>query len=583
MRVKFILPALTEARSAFWRPIKYSLFPPLGCATLAGYLSGDDEAVIADEHVETLDLNDRPDLVALQVYVTSAKRAYAIADHYRRKGVYVVLGGLHVTDLPQEAARHADTIFCGPGEDTWPQFLADFRSGHPQPVYRSRCRDLTGMPPVRRDLIRRELYLVPNSLVVSRGCPHHCDFCYKDAFYAGGKSFYTRTVDQALEEIASLPGRHLFFLDDHLFGHERFARDLFSGMRGMGRVWQAAGTVRSVLNAPLLKAAVDCGLRSLFVGFETLRPENLLSQNKRHNLGEDYQRAVKALHDHGVMINGSFIFGLDEDGPEVFDRTVDWAVENGIETATFHILTPYPGTRLFQRWAQEGRILHTNWDRYDTRHVVFRPARLSPQELEAGYWRAYKKFYSWRAIGQGVMTHPRVGHRVRHLVYAGAWKKCEPFWSMVIRNRKLQRLRPLLEKVLAGGRTRGEPAGAPAGLERLRDDRRWPVFIFNRPGIRNWQDFLSRMFRSFLFAVLPLLLWLSWEAFFDQPLEDPRVSTRLFLTYIIGNFALVLIFFAAIGRVLEQLLNVYLQRALSHRIVKALVFFCALDHFFFWL
>jgi radical SAM superfamily enzyme YgiQ (UPF0313 family) len=206
-----ILPALTEATSPFWRPIKYSLFPPLGLATLAGYLSEDDEITLQDEHVESLDLDDEPDLVAIQVYITSGYRAYQIANHYRRKGVHVALGGLHVTSLPVEAIAHADTIFIGPGEDTWPAFLSDFRAGRPGKVYRSQVRTLEKMPRVRRDLIKRHLYLVPNSMVVSRGCPHVCDFCYKEAFFKGGKSFYTRAVDDVLAEIQQLPCRHLYF------------------------------------------------------------------------------------------------------------------------------------------------------------------------------------------------------------------------------------------------------------------------------------------------------------------------------------------------------------------------------------
>src|SRR4030095_16825969 len=177
LRVKFILPALTEATSPYWRPIKYSLFPPLGLATLAAYLAPDDHAEIVDEHVERVTSDDTPDLVAIQVYITNARRSYALADAYRAKGVFVVLGGLHVTSLPAEAAAHADTVFIGPGEDTWPQFLDDFRAGHPHPLYRSTTRTLRYLPPIRRDLIKRHLYLVPNSIVVSRGCPHVCDFC----------------------------------------------------------------------------------------------------------------------------------------------------------------------------------------------------------------------------------------------------------------------------------------------------------------------------------------------------------------------------------------------------------------------
>ena len=329
MRVKMILPALTEAKSPFFRPIKYSLFPPLGLATLAGYLRDDDEVVLQDEHVEKLDLDDEPDLVVIQVYITSARRAYELSDHYRRKGAWVALGGLHVTSLPEEAAHHADSIFLGPGEDTWPVFLDDFRAGHPAPLYRSTVRTLDGLPRIRRDLIKRSLYLVPNSIVVSRGCPHLCDFCYKEAFFEGGRGFYTQTVDDALTEIDRLPGRHLYFLDDHVFGNARFASELFEGMRGMGRLWQAAGTVPSVLRPGLLEQAVAAGLRSLFVGFETLNTTNLKAQRKFQNLRQDYGATVRRLHDLGVMVNGSFVFGMDEDDPSVFERTVEWAIRAG--------------------------------------------------------------------------------------------------------------------------------------------------------------------------------------------------------------------------------------------------------------
>ena len=313
MKVKMILPSLTEAGSPFWRPIKYSLFPPLGLATLAGYLDADDEVEIVDQHVENLNLEDSPDLVIIQVYITNAYRAYRIADSYRQAGSYVVLGGLHVTALPDEAAPHADSIFLGPGEDTFPEFLRDLRNGKPGRIYRSTQRSLLNTPPVRHDLIKRHLYLVPNSIVVSRGCPHHCDFCYKDSFFSGGKTFYTKLIDDALLEIEKLPGRHLYFLDDHLFANPVFASALFDGMSGMNRVFQAAGTVRSVLSGNLMEKAAKAGLRSLFVGFETMSPDNLLMSNKSQNLNYSYDRAIRKLHELGIMINASFIFGMDSD------------------------------------------------------------------------------------------------------------------------------------------------------------------------------------------------------------------------------------------------------------------------------
>ena len=426
MKVKMILPALQEAESPYWRPIKYSLFPPLGLATLAAYFNDDDEVEIQDQHVEKLILDDEPDLVCIQVYVTNAYRAYKIADDYRLRGVYVAMGGLHVTSLPDEAAQHADTILLGPGEEAFPRFVADLRAGHPQKRYVARWRSLENIPPVRRDLIKREKYFVPNSLVVSRGCPHHC-----------------------------VPGRHLYFLDDHLLGSPRFARELFEGMRGMGRVFQSAATVASVLNGDLIEKAAEAGLRSVFLGFETFSPENLRSSNKLQNLSKDYVAAVQRLHSLGIMINGSFVFGLDHDDKDVFRRTVDWGIENSITTATFHILTPYPGTRLFQQMEREGRITSYDWSQYDTRTVVYKTVGLSAEELKQGYDWAYREFYSWRNIFRASFGHDNLKQQLAHLFYMGGWKKFEPFWNFMIRYGQLNRMLPVLESLLANTRSRG--------------------------------------------------------------------------------------------------------------------------------
>ena len=450
LRVTFILPALTEATSPYWRPIKYSLFPPLGLATLAAYLRPDDEAVIVDEHVEPLSLAGDPDLVIIQVYITNAYRAYRVADHYRARGVFVALGGLHVTSVPQEAAAHADAIFLGPGEQTFPAFLDDFRRGESRRVYQSTAgRSIALVPPIRRDLIRRRHYLVPNSIVVSRGCPQHCDFCYKDAFFQGGRSFYTQRVDAALAEIARLPGRHLYFLDDHLLGDPRFARALFDGMKGMRRLFQGAATVDSILRGDLIERAAEAGLRSLFVGFETLTPDNLRRSGKRQNLGRDYSAVTRRLHSLGVMINGSFVFGMDDDDESVFRRTVDWAMQQGITTATFHIQTPYPGTGLHARMVREGRIITNNWDLYDTHHVVYHPARLSAAALKDGYDWAYQEFYRWSSIAAASFTHGTLKHQIKHFAYAAGWKKFERLWNVVIRARQLRAMTPVLEAVLS--------------------------------------------------------------------------------------------------------------------------------------
>jgi radical SAM superfamily enzyme YgiQ (UPF0313 family) len=450
LKVKFILPALKEATDPQWRPIKYSLFPPLGLATLAAYLRPDDQAIIVDEHVQPLMLDDEPDLVVVQVYITNAYRAYRIADYYRSLGVFVCLGGLHVTSLPAEAAAHADAIFLGPGEQTFLRFLEDLRTGKPERIYASTTgRTLERVPPIRRDLIRRASYLVPNSIVVTRGCPQHCEFCYKDAFFQGGRGFYTQQVDDALAEISRLPGRHLYFLDDHLFGDRRFGEALFEGMKGMKRVFQGAATVDSILRGDLVERAAEAGLRSIFVGFETLSPDNLKRSNKRQNLGRDYKAVADRLHSLGIMINGSFVFGMDDDGEDVFRRTVDWAIAQGITTATFHIQTPYPGTKLHAHMVREGRMLTRDWNLYDTRHVVYKPARLNPETLKQGYDWAYREFYRWGSIAQASLHHGTLKHQAKHFFYASGWKKFEPVWDLLIRARQLNRITPMLECVLA--------------------------------------------------------------------------------------------------------------------------------------
>ena len=388
MKIKMILPALTEAKSPFWRPIKYSLFPPLGLATLAAYCSPDDEIELQDEHVEGLRLDDRPDLVVIQVYITNAFRAYGLADHYRAMGAFVCLGGLHVSSLPEEAAPHADSIFIGPGARIHSRnSLRTLRRRSPRnrSIGITGSRDIAAIPPIRRDLIKRERYLVPNSIVVSRGCPHHCDFCYKDAFFEGGRSFYTQRADAALAEIERLPGRHLYFLDDHLLGNQRFSGALFDGMKGMNRVFQGASTIDAILRGDLIEQAAGAGLRSLFVGFETLSRNNLVQGNKRQNIGKDYEEAIRRLHSLGIMINGSFVFGLDEDDPDVFKRTVDWAVKNSLTTCTFHdSCRHHPGTRLVKGYGSRWPILHRNWDQYDTRQVVYKTLRGFPLNRAEG-------------------------------------------------------------------------------------------------------------------------------------------------------------------------------------------------------
>jgi radical SAM superfamily enzyme YgiQ (UPF0313 family) len=333
----------------------------------------------------------------------------------------------------------------------------------PNRIYRSARRTLAHQPPPRRDLIKRHLYLAPNSIAVSRGCPHRCQFCSNVSFFDGGRFFYTQPVERALAEIERLPGRHLYFVDDDIFGDRAFAEALFDGMKGMGKVWQAVGTMESVFDEGLLTRAVEAGLRGLLVGFETLSADNLRRWRKVQNLDRSYEEAVRRLHDANVLVNATFVFGMDGDDTTVFDRTVEWAIEQGVETATFHILTPYPGTPLYRQMAAAGRITTRNWDLYDTSHVVFRPARMTADQLQKGYLRASRDFYRWGSIFRSARTQQQWQDRLRHIVYAGGWGGLDALWWPVVKAGQVNRMAPLLEAVLTGfGRYPSETAPQPA-------------------------------------------------------------------------------------------------------------------------
>lgn len=448
VKIKFILPALEEAKSPFWRPIKYSLFPPLGLATLASFCSETDELQIVDEHVEDVALEDAPDLVYIEAYITNAYRAYQIADSYRSRGIKVAMGGLHATSMPDEAKNHTDVLLLGLGEKSFPKFLEDFRKGEVLPVYVQGDVSLDLLPLPRRDLLKNHKYLVPNSMVFSRGCPNKCSFCYVHSFYKGGKSFFAYKIDRILEEIESMKGRHLYFLDDNIFADKKLSRQLFKEMVGMNKVFQGAITIDSILQDDTIELAYNAGFRSAFIGFESINKQSLLQANKRSNIGKDYAKAIKRLDELGILINGSFIFGLDNDTADVFDRTTEWAIHSGITTATNHILTPYPGTAIYQKMMEDNRIVTKDWRLYDTRHLVFTHPNLSKEEMESGYNRAYDNFYKWSNIYASSKEHEELRMRWKHFSYAGAWKKFEPVWNFLIKNELLSKARGALVTTL---------------------------------------------------------------------------------------------------------------------------------------
>jgi radical SAM superfamily enzyme YgiQ (UPF0313 family) len=445
--ILFMLPALQEVLAQDFRQIKYSLFPPLSLLTLAGLVpQGRYNLIVRDEHVEDVIVQENVDLVVMTVYVSSAKRAYELSAHYRARGAKVMMGGIHPTTLPEESAQHADSVCLGPGEPVFLQMLEDFENGHLAQFYDGRGdRDLSRVPRARRELMNHRKYLVPNTIVASRGCPYSCDFCYKESFW--GRNYYEfRPLPEIARELDTFQHRFVFFLDDNLLGSRKEARNLFALLKGYDFVWQAAASLDAAYTPGFLREAYECGCRSLFVGFESITKTNLERAHKPQNQKHDYADAVQRFHDAGIMINGSFVYGFDDDDPGVFHRTVEFAIENKIETATFHILTPFPKTRTFARLDREGRLLHRDWDKYDTRHAVFRPRRMSPAQLEEGYRWSYEEFYRYGSILRRSLGLP---NPLKRSLYNVGWKKMDAVWDFILAHNLIERVLPAFEYALA--------------------------------------------------------------------------------------------------------------------------------------
>ena len=458
-RLLLILAGVGRPGDQHYRLIKYSEFPPLSLMTLAGLTPDDWEIVLRDEHVESSEVDGPFDLVGIQTYISSARRAYELSERWRRRGAKVVFGGLHATSMPQEAAHHADAVCIGPAETVWRQILDDCRQGRLTQFYRGRCDGSAALvPSPRRDLMNPRAYLVRHTMVTSRGCPHACDFCYKSSFW--GPTYYEpRPIGDIERELRGIDDGLLFFLDDNLLANRRHARALFDVLRGSGIVWQAAASLDVARDPHYLEEAYAAGCRSLFVGFESLSPANMRGNNKLVNAATDYAQACRRFHDAGIMINGSFVFGFDCDGPDVFDRTLEFTEENKILTASFHVLTPLPGTRVFARLEAEGRLLHRNWDLYDTYHAVFRPQRMTPEQLEEGYARSRRRFATCRSILRRSVGLPGV---LKRLAYNVAWQKMDPLWVAIIRAGLMPMATRIFQRVLQLGTKGRTPQEAAA-------------------------------------------------------------------------------------------------------------------------
>jgi radical SAM superfamily enzyme YgiQ (UPF0313 family) len=385
-----------------------------------------------------------PQVVGITVHLTFARRAYALAAWYRARGSLVILGGLHVLSCPDEALEHADAIAIGDRVQLWPQILFDIDSGTLQKRYGADfSRPYALDPPARRAILPRDSFLTTTSIIATRGCHNRCGFCYL-ATEGLHMPYRMREVEQVAEEIAADAQPYTVFVDNNLGSRPDYLRKLCAALEPLGIIWSAAVTIDVTDDPALVRDMARAGCTGVFVGFESLNAGNLSDARKRTPAPNDYARRVELLHHYGIQVNGSFVLGFDHDGPEVFERTVRWIETNRLECATFHILTPYPGTPLFRQLEAQGRILHRDWDKYDTAQVVFQPKHMSPEELHAGYAWCYQTLFSHRSIWRRRPTdHDAV---LAYLAMSYLYKRSNRVWRLLIKYRLTAAVwRPLIE------------------------------------------------------------------------------------------------------------------------------------------
>ena len=358
-----------------------------------------------DEVVEPVDVNAQADLVAITFHTPSAPHAYALGDGFRKRGIPVVLGGPHVTLLPDEAQAHADAVFVGEAETRWPQFLREFETGRYARRYTATGpADLESAPAARKELYHRRDFSA-GRLFATRGCPHCCEFCTVVAMY--GRGIRKRSLAEVTAEFASFPGKVIIFWDDNLTGDREYAKSLFRAVTPFNKWWSSQATVQAGEDDEYLELAARSGCKQLFLGLESISQASMNASHKNFNRVEEYARIIGRIHSHGIAVQAGVVFGFDHDTDAVFEDTLDFLEETGVQNATFNILTPYPGTPLHERLSAVGRILTRDWGRYNGREdVVFQPRRMSPETLLEGYMYANRRFYSIKSIARRLARSP---------------------------------------------------------------------------------------------------------------------------------------------------------------------------------
>jgi len=373
---------------------------PLTLTTLAA-LTPEIEGLsmrLVDESVEPVPMDFEADIVGISAITGNAPRAYELAQHFRNRGATVVLGGVHPTLFPDEAAQYADSVVVGMAEKSWPQLFEDYRSGCLRPRYQDDCAtggEFYSMPSPRRDLQQNLRYMMPMSTQATRGCMRKCSFCTVGSVWP---SYQKRPIGEVIADIKTMRGRRFAFNDVSLVDDEAYARELFKELTPLNKRWGGLATADIGHKPELVEAMAKSGCRYLLIGFESIHQLTLQGIHKGFNKAEQYKELMDLLHSNGISVQGCFVFGFDTDTTEVFKETVDWVQELQIDIPRYAIATPYPGTPYFKEMEEAGRILTRDWSKYDTTNVVFQPIQMTAEELYAGYCWAYQKTFELRKI-----------------------------------------------------------------------------------------------------------------------------------------------------------------------------------------
>ena len=425
---------------------KHVLTPSLGLASIAGATPGHWKVRYWDENLlqGPPPEDPLPEVVGITVHLTFAKRAYELAAWFRARGAKVVLGGLHVQSNPEEAAPHADAIAIGDGVPLWPRILADIDAGTLCSVYEADYSGSYALDPLpRRDLLPRDSFLTTASIIATRGCRNGCGFCYLST-RGLHMPYHVRDPQEIARQVSEQDQPYAVFIDNNLGARHDYLRSLCTALRPIEKIWSAAITLDVTDDPSLVRAMALSGCTGVFIGFETLTDENLVAAGKRTPKAADYARRVRILHEHGIQVNGSFVVGFDGDDRQTFVHLADWIEANRLECATFHILTPYPGTPLFRQLEAEGRLLHRDWEKYDTAHVVFQPKQMTPEELLLGYDWLYRRLFSHASIWR--RRPMEWGSLPTYLAGSYLYKRSNRLWHFLIKHRLVRKVwHPLVE------------------------------------------------------------------------------------------------------------------------------------------